>query len=132
MKPLPDHIGLILVDHGSKRVEANAMLDDVVRMFKGLSGSRIVEAAHMELAEPSIEQAFERCIDQGATEIVVHPYFLSPGRHSRRDIPRIVALAAAKFPEVSYRVTEHLGLDTRMCEVVMQRVREALGSQSSE
>lgn len=126
MEALPDRIGLILVDHGSKRSEANTMLEDVVRMFKELSGTRIVEPAHMELAEPTLEQAFERCIDQGATEIVVHPYFLSPGRHSRRDIPRIVAAAAAAFPGVPYRVTEHLGLDTRMCEVVMQRVREAM------
>ena len=132
MKPLPDHIGLIVVDHGSKRVEANTMLDDVVRMFKGLSGTRIVEPAHMELAQPSIEQAFERCIAQGATEIVIHPYFLSPGRHSRRDIPRIVAEAAEKFPDTPYRVTEHLGMDTRMCEVIMQRVREALGTQLDE
>jgi len=130
MHPLPDHIGLILIDHGSKRAEANAMLDDVVRMFKELTGSRIVEPAHMELAAPSLEQAFAACVHQGAKEIVVHPYFLSPGRHSQEDIPRMAAGAAAAFPEVRYRVTSHLGLDTRMCEVVMQRVREALNEEA--
>lgn len=128
MDALPDHIGLILVDHGSTRAEANAMLEDVVGMVKALTGARIVEAAHMELAEPTIAQAFERCIAQGASEIVVHPYFLSPGRHSQSDIPRLVSEAAAAFPHVPYRVTAHLGLDARICDVVMHRVREALDS----
>ncbi len=132
MEPLPDHIGLIVVDHGSKRAEANHMLEEVVGLFRKITGSRIVEAAHMELAEPTLEHAFAKCIEQGATEIVVHPYFLSPGRHSRRDIPRMVADAADKFPEVSYKVTEHLGIDPRLCEVVMRRVRDALAIHNDE
>jgi sirohydrochlorin ferrochelatase len=132
MEPLPGHIGLILVDHGSRRAEANRMLEEVVELFRTLSSTRVVEPAHMELAEPTLEQAFAKCIEQGATEIVVHPYFLSPGRHSRRDIPRMVAEAADKFPEVSYRVTEHLGVDAKLCEVVMRRVRECLAARAGE
>ena len=36
----------------------------------------IVEPAHMELAEPSIATAFARCVERGATTVVVFPYFL--------------------------------------------------------
>jgi sirohydrochlorin ferrochelatase len=34
-----------------------------------------------ELAEPTIKEAFGKCVEQGASRIIVSPYFLSPGRH---------------------------------------------------
>src|SRR5207248_837243 len=81
--------GVILVDHGSRRDESNAMLLDVVRDFALATGIPIVEPAHMELAEPSIATAFARCVERGATMVVVFPYFLLPGRHWNDDIPRL-------------------------------------------
>lgn len=125
---LTDCTGVILVDHGSKRVAANDMLDEVVRMYREATGAAIVEAAHMELAEPTIAQAFARCIEQGAQRVVIHPYFLSPGRHSTSDIPRMAAEAASAHPGIEYFVTEPLGLDERMMAVVHRRVLEALGN----
>ena len=50
----------------------------------------IVRFAHMELAEPSIDQGFADCVEAGADEVIAFPYMLSPGRHSTRDIPRMV------------------------------------------
>lgn len=126
MKTISDDIGIILIDHGSKRPEANAMLDDVVASFRAATGARIVEPAHMELAEPTLEQAFRRCADQGANQIVIHPYFLSPGRHSTTDIPRLATEAARVVPGIPYRVTDPLGLDKRMNDVILRRIAEAL------
>lgn len=34
-----------------------------------------------ELAEPSIGDAFQSCVQQGANRVIVSPFFLSPGRH---------------------------------------------------
>jgi len=123
---LPRDIGIILVDHGSTRDEANALLEDVAQLFRGMSGARVVEIAHMELAEPTIAQAFARCVKQGATRVVVHPYFLASGRHSTTDIPRLVAEAAASHRDVAYTVTAPLGLDPRMTEIIGDRIAQAL------
>ncbi len=114
-------VGLLLVDHGSRFQEANDMLADVAAMVKRLSGLDCVQYAHMELAEPTIEQGFARCVREGATAVVVHPYFLSPGRHSTSDIPRMVTEAARAFPGIAYCVTEPLGLHSKICEVVLER-----------
>src|SRR5690606_11194870 len=76
-----EHTGLVIVDHGSRRDESNQMLEDFVAMFRKLGDYRIVEPAHMELAEPSIATAFDRCVQRGAKRVVVAPYFLAPGRH---------------------------------------------------
>jgi sirohydrochlorin ferrochelatase len=119
-------VGLIVVDHGSKKPAANDLLLDVAAMFKRVSGTKIVEPAHMELAEPSIEQAFDRCVAQGATMVVVHPYFLAPGRHSTTDIPRMTAEAAARHPGVRFHVTQPLGLDEKIVQLMMQRIEHCL------
>ncbi len=118
-----ERIGLLLVDHGSRFQEANDMLADVAAMVRSLSGRDCIHHAHMELAEPTIRQGFETCVREGATAVVVHPYFLSPGRHSTSDIPRMVAEAAEAFPGVAYCVTEPLGLHHKICEVVLERAR---------
>jgi sirohydrochlorin ferrochelatase len=121
-----DTIGIILVDHGSRRKESNAMLLGVVRDFAENSGYSIVEPAHMELAEPSIATAFARCVERGAATVVVFPYFLLPGRHWSDDIPRLAAAAAEMHPGVRYLVTAPFGLHPLMAEVTRQRIEHCL------
>jgi sirohydrochlorin ferrochelatase len=114
-------IALVLVDHGSRFQAANDMLVDVAKLVRDLSGMERVYHAHMELAEPTIRQAFEAAVRDGATTVIYHPYFLSPGRHSMSDIPRMVAEAAQEFPGIAYCVTEPLGVHAKIGEVVLER-----------
>lgn len=114
--------GLIVVDHGSRRKESNAMHEALVAMVAQHVPYDIVEPAHMELAEPSIRTAFDRCIHAGAGRVVVSPYFLLPGRHWSNDIPHLAAEAAARHPGVDYLVTAPLGLHPLMAQVVAARV----------
>ena len=103
-------IGVVIVDHGSRRIESNELLTDVVDLYRQTCGYPVVEPAHMELADPSIETAVARCVAQGVRRIVVFPYFLSPGRHWDQDIPRLAQAAAEKHAGVSVLVTAPLGL----------------------
>jgi len=114
--------GIVIVDHGSRHAEANALLDEVVRRVQARCPDAIVRAAHMELAPPSIAEAIGECVAAGAGEIAVHPYFLAPGQHSTRDIPHLVQNAMASHPGVEARVTEPLGLDEQLVDVVIRRI----------
>lgn len=116
---------LIVVDHGSKVKEANDMLVKIAELIKNKDDTEfdIITYCHMELAEPTISQAFEECVSKGANHIVVHPYFLAPGRHSTQDIPRMVKDAASNHPEVFYKVTEPLGIHDKIIEVILERAR---------
>lgn len=125
-------MGVILVDHGSRREESNELLLEVVRQFVAASGLPIVEPAHMELAEPSIATAFARCAERGARTIVVFPYFLLPGRHWYEDIPRLAEEAARKHPGVRYLVTAPLGLDPLMNDIICQRIEHCLSHARGE
>jgi sirohydrochlorin ferrochelatase len=119
-------LGVILVDHGSRRKESNALLLDVVEHFAAATGLPIVEPAHMELADPSIAMAFNRCVNRGATTVVIFPYFLLPGRHWHDDIPSLAAAAARQHPGVRYLVTAPFGLHPLMSQVMRDRIEHCL------
>lgn len=76
----------------------------------------------MELAEPSVAKGIARCIDAGAQTIVVHPYFLGPGRHTQESIPKLVEMAAQQHPDVEIRISEPLGLHEGLVDAVLDRV----------
>ncbi len=116
--------GLLIIDHGSRRQDANQVVRQVARMVREKSRFLIVQHAHMELAEPTIRQGFETCVAAGADEVVVQPYFLGPGRHSTTDIPRMVEEVARKHPHVSVRLSAPLGPHSKMGELVLERIRE--------
>lgn len=118
--------GVILVDHGSRREESNQLLLRIVDMFQHETGYRIVEPAHMEIAQPDIATAFDRCVARGAQSIIVFPYFLLPGRHWDRDIPALVEQAAQKHPQVPFLVTAPLGLHPLMAEIIRERIDHCL------
>ena len=113
---------ILLIDHGSRRNEANEMLHCMATLVQRMAGpSVLVRHAHMELAEPSIEVGVKSCIDGGATEIIAFPYMLSPGRHSTSDIPRLVSEAARAHPDVRVRVTSAFGIESELGEVILRR-----------
>jgi sirohydrochlorin ferrochelatase len=114
--------GILIVDHGSQKREANDMLRSMADLIQTLAGSDVVvRHAHMELADPNIAAGFSGCVQAGATDVTVFPYMLSPGRHSTADIPRMVADVARAFPNVSFSVTPAFGLHEKLAEVVLER-----------
>lgn len=112
---------VLIVDHGSRRAAANALLEEVAELVRGRLGSDVpVRVAHMELAAPSIDEGFDACVAAGADEVVIVPYFLAPGRHATEDVPRIAAEAAARHG-VRWRMAGVLGVHPLMAELVILR-----------
>ena len=58
--------------------------------------------------------------------VVVHPFFLLPGRHWNEDIPALAACAARKHPGVRYLVTAPLGLHPLMLDVMREQIVHCL------
>src|SRR6476661_640540 len=111
---------ILLIDHGSRRGEANEMMDCMANLVQAMAGPDVVvRFAHMELAEPSIAAGVRSCAEGGATELIVFPYMLSPGKHSTGDIPRLVAEASADFPGLDIRVTSAFGVHEKLAELIL-------------
>lgn len=112
---------LLVVAHGSRRETSN---DEIRNLAKHLartadSGFGTVSAAFLELAEPSIPEGIERCIQEGASEVIVFPYFLSAGRHVAEDIPAEVRPKQKEHPEVSIIVADYLGVAAGMPAMIL-------------
>ncbi len=121
-----DALGIVIVDHGSRRAESNAMLERFVDLFIAHRPQyKIVEPAHMELAEPSIETAVRRCVERGASRVAVCPYFFAPGKHWAKDIPEL-AEQAAESAGVPWVVTAPIGLTPLMVDVIDNRLTHCL------
>lgn len=113
---------ILLIDHGSVKPEANHMVSCMANLLQHMVGQDVVvRHSHMELAEPSIAQGFADCVRSGATDVIVFPYMLSPGKHVTRDVPRLVAEAAREFPDVSFRVTSAFGVHEKLAELIALR-----------
>ena len=119
-------IGIIIIDHGSRREESNQFVITVAADFQNSEGYRIVEPAHMELAQPDLAVAYDKCVSQGAKYIIVHPYFLAPGRHWHEDIPQLASAAAASHPQTSCVVTAPLGIHSAMLQIITDRIDQSL------
>lgn len=120
---MKDHMkAILLVDHGSRKNEANEMLGSMEKLVQDMAGPDVVvRHAHMELAEPTIAQGFASCVEAGASEVIVFPYMLSPGRHSTSDIPRMVAQVASNHTGVRFSVTPPFGIHEKLGEIILAR-----------
>jgi sirohydrochlorin ferrochelatase len=112
---------LLLIDHGSKRKAANYMLFELVKLLRKQRPDLLIYGAHMELAIPTIEEGIQWCVKQGATHIIAHPYMLAPGRHASEDIPNMVKEAMLTYPAISYAITEPLGVDLNLTNLILKR-----------
>lgn len=116
---------LLLVAHGSRNPDANADLVQLAEEVRRRGNYDLVETAFLELAEPTIAQACQRCVAQGAGRVVLVPYFLSAGVHVRDDLRRHRDELATSFPGTTFILAEPLGPHPLLVDIVMQRAATA-------
>jgi sirohydrochlorin ferrochelatase len=116
---------LLLVDHGSRRSEANALLERIASALAARVPDAIVRVAHLEIEPPDIGAGIDACVAAGARQVVVLPWFLGPGRHTARDIPAQVQAAIARHPEVRFAVAAPLAPHDKLVDVLIERAEAA-------
>ncbi len=112
---------LLIIAHGSRRQKSN---DEVIQIADKLSKQTgqdfdLIESAFLELAAPLIPDGIEQCIQAGAKEIIVLPYFLNSGRHVTEDIPQIIAEQKKRYPHTEIILRPHIGASPIMLELIL-------------
>jgi sirohydrochlorin ferrochelatase len=116
---------LLLIAHGSRRAEANADLEFVAAELRARGRYGIVRVSYLELAEPGIEAGGIQCVEAGATDVILLPYFLSPGVHVVEDLTEARDKLRGRFPRVRFVLAEPLGRHPLLIDVLEQRADEA-------
>jgi len=116
---------LLLIAHGSRRAAANAELEAVAERMRERGRYPVVQVSYLELAEPGIEAGGAMCVERGATDVVMLPYFLSPGRHVVEDLAKARAKLSERFADVRFVLAEPLGSHPLILDVIEQRAKDA-------
>ncbi len=115
---------LLLVAHGSRRESSNSEIRNLAaRLRKMKSDFTLVEAAFLDLEEPSIPQGLRQLAKAGARKVVIVPYFLSAGRHVVTDIPREVDKARADTAGVEVQIAPYLGSAKGIAKLLLKQAR---------
>jgi sirohydrochlorin ferrochelatase len=116
---------IIILGHGSRGNGIDAAIKSVADTMKVTRSHNIVEYAFLQYAQPTTDAALDSCIKQGATEIVIVPFFMQAGSHVTKDIPDFIDRARALHPECRFRVTDYVGAHPLMTQIVMDLVGRA-------
>jgi sirohydrochlorin ferrochelatase len=125
--PTSERTAVLLIAHGSREPSANYDLHALAARLAASGEHPIVVACFLELAEPDIPTGGERCVAQGATCVLMVPYFLSAGVHLRRDLTAARDELQFHHPGVEFRLGPPLGPHPLLDSLVAARIGE-LGS----
>lgn len=116
-------VDVLVIGHGSKDPEARSALKYVA---DGLgSAYRNVDYCFLEIEEPNIKQGIDASAKNSPSCLVVVPYFLHKGAHVKRDIYEDLNPAIAGSGIKRILISEHLGTDEKMVDLVLERAMEA-------
>ncbi len=118
-------MAVILVGHGSKAPDFDKTMRQVVAKLKQQKKYASVRCAYLEINSPSIPEAIEAAIQNGAKEVRVLPYFLLTGKHVIKDIPEIVHTAKLRHSqEAKVVLCPYLGFDPKLVKLVQERIEQ--------
>jgi sirohydrochlorin ferrochelatase len=117
---------ILYIGHGTRSKkgaeEAKSFLQRVITQVD----VSIQEISFLELTEPFIDQGFQRCVERGATEIVVVPLFLLAAGHIKKDIPEALIKLKGNYPNVEVRIRDPFGVQDEILGAVEELVRSTV------
>ncbi len=118
---------LLVMVHGSPRPVANEEMFRVVEEVKKRGVFPLMEVGFMECNAPTISDAIDSCIAQGAEEVMAVPYFLHTGTHVADDLPTLLEEAQARHPHIRFGMGRYLGASPILTGILAARAQAALG-----
>jgi sirohydrochlorin ferrochelatase len=118
---------LIVFAHGSSVGAANDAIRDIAARLQQSAGF-VTEAAFLEVAHPDLYESVAALVERGATDVFVLPYFLAPGIHLRRDLPRIMEELGRIHTGVRIAASDALDGHPALLQILLDRAAEALAA----
>ena len=106
--------GIVLFAHGSRDPLWHKPVEAVALAVRRKESGALVACAYLEWSTPTLEEACQSLIAQGAQEISILPLFLGVGKHARQDLPELVAQMTARWPNIAFQLQAAVGENARL------------------
>ncbi|GAB6255370.1 MULTISPECIES: CbiX/SirB N-terminal domain-containing protein [Peribacillus] len=115
---------ILYICHGSRVKEASAQAIDFIKVCMQAQPNSIQEYCFLELETPTIEEAYDRCVQKGATRIIAIPVLLLTAVHAKHDIPVILNQMKERYPAVELKYGRPIGVSDKMVDILVERLEE--------
>jgi sirohydrochlorin cobaltochelatase len=116
---------IVLFGHGSRDPAWRRPMDAVAGAIRSRDPDTAVVSAYLEFTAPDLTSAIAELARSGVTAIRVLPMFLGVGTHARADLPKLIAIAQERTPdlliEVAPAVGEHDEVVQLLAEIALRR-----------
>ena len=123
---MPMSDALLIAAHGSRDEAGVEEFWGLADAWKRLRPDRLQAAGFLEFARPTIGEAVDDLVAQGARRVVVMPAMLMAAGHVKNDVPSEIAEARLRHPAVAFHMARPLDIHPALLELCRVRYREAL------
>jgi sirohydrochlorin cobaltochelatase len=116
---------VVLVGHGSLRPGAGAAMIRLAERAQAARVAPIVSAGFLNYSRPTFGETLARCVEGGASDVIIQPYFLVPGKFVREDLARLAAAGRLAHPGLSIQVAQPFGDHPALARLLLKRALEA-------
>jgi sirohydrochlorin cobaltochelatase len=92
--------GVVLFAHGSRDPDWAEPFRKILQRVQASRPEYPIALAFLEQMSPTLEEAIDAVLEEGASAITVFPLFMAQGGHLKQDLPRIVDAIRATRPHV--------------------------------
>lgn len=117
---------LLIAAHGSRDEAGVEEFWEFADAWSRLRPDRRQAAGFLEFAQPTIGDAIDGLIDQGATRIVIVPAMLMAAGHVKNDVPSEVQESRLRHPTATFQMARALDIHPALLELCHVRYREAV------
>ena len=93
--------------------------------LRAAGAAPIVEMGFLNYSQPLFAEAFARCVQQGATEITVVPYFLVAGKFVMVDLPREIEAQRALHPQIAVHFADAMRFHEGLADAIVSSASRA-------
>ncbi|TXK83471.1 sirohydrochlorin chelatase [Paenibacillus sp. N3.4] len=122
---------VLFVGHGSREQGGNEEVRQFVAEIASKMPNYLVETCFLEFVQPTIMQGIDRCVELGATHVVVIPIILFAAGHAKIHIPSAIDDAKKKYPFMKFTYGRPIGVHEQILEILSSRVQD-IGIQIKE
>jgi len=116
---------LILFSHGSLLCGAGEAVEAHAVRLRATGKYDLVEVGYLNYSDPLFPETVDTVVAQGATHILISPYFLISGYFVSSSLPKELEKVQPRYPQVTFTIAEALNSDEALVDALFEAATNA-------